>query len=870
MEGYKNHPDKMPPLVLVHRHGIYHVADGHHRAEAAYKAGLDEVPAYVAHSPHPHEPFGDGESGASHGAEPEPHRTAFYHGTAAGLLPDGVQSIHRGMGLKLSPEDHAIVHDPNRPHAERAQHLLGVIGKNGLGSHWTSDPGFAEKTAHQMAQTEHSGLHDWEADGEEHGYNQDGSDRFQRATHVVMHAKAPASEHVDENPDDAYIHGYDTKNMHGEHEREIPLKSGAPVHLTGISWGTHSHPDDDQDDAPATHHSFGKPLQLKAALLYLHDHPWLPEARIFSPTKSGEDPRLFDGDHLKPELREFLLEQIGQDWDGLYPDWPEWSTVYFAGGEASSWYGSHAAHGEGAGEADDFDVLVGVDFNGFRHSNPAYAALSDEQAADRLNQAFRAGIDQRLEDTDIPGIDGRYGITAYVNVAGRDIREIRPYAAYNVSDDKWTVEPYQTEADWSARSLPESYWDALEGLLGYVRGIQAMPEPFRSREGARLFDQLHDDRRNAFGPGGTGVFDYANVQWKYLDLHPERPLDFLLACKRRQQSATAVASVPCRTLPRQTVPRLAEPNPVGHDRTASAEEAIRHERGMQQVHNVAYPDGRHEMLCGAHLHLRREHDSASRSLAYETGLLDEGQRSPDQSLGHGLPPAQRGRCADCTRAQNDPESLPWKQRPKPTDRVPDRMSPFTPHKSPEKPARHVAPFSPLKQSENRVKVVPPDSSPEPEGIMIAVVPPEEIIDDLVVEGGETPENIHITVCYLGHTTDYSRQQLSDLVETVTSWAETYEPFEARTQGAGTFVNDGSHVLWAAVDAPALTRMHVALVDYLREHGYSPSEDHSFTPHITLKYDKYHIRFLPKITPADWLVKQLWVAVGGRWESVELG
>jgi 2'-5' RNA ligase len=702
------------------------------------------------------------------------------------------------------------------------------------------------------------------------------ADEGDSSGHQVEHVPPPAPAHHDLA--EHMIHEHNLGNS-----KDLIRNKMTPNEVQG--WHEKLQPYD-----PCT---FGK-----TAAEYVHEHEWLPEARIFSPTKPGEDPRLFDGDHLKPEVRSFLLEEIGQDWDSLYADWPAWSTVYFAGGEASSWYGSHAAHGEGAGEADDFDVLVGVDFDAFRKAQPAYAALSDEQVADRLNQAFRAGIDKRLEDTEIPGVEGRYGITAYVNVAGRDIHEIKPYAAYNVSDDEWTVEPYSTPEDWSARSLPESYWDALEGLVGFVDGIRAMPEPYRTREGAALFDRLHDDRRNAFGQNGTGVFDFANVAWKYLDLHPGHPLDFLLDCKRNVQGKTAswqdhydegdVCSccggtgehscghecVRCDADGRES----GASGPIwrgDHDEAkltvcASAEEVVRHEVGKQQVHQLTYPGGRSEDLCPTHYHLRQEHDSAARSLSYDTGLLDEGQRSPDQSIGSGLPPAHQGRCADCTKVQNDSTELPWKQRPKPTDQVPDRMSPFTPHKKPEPFPRHVAPFTPLRQSENRVLTVPPDGSPEPSGIMIAVKPPDEIIQSLVVEGGETPENLHITVAYLGNTMDHSQDQLDDLVETVTSWAETYEPFEARTQGAGTFVNDGSHVLWAAVDAPALTRMHVELVDYLGEHGYAPHQDHSFTPHITLKYDKYHVRFLPKIEPADWLVRELWVAIGGRWESVSLG
>lgn len=69
--GYESsNPERVPPLVLVHRHGVFQVADGHHRAQGAREAGLDTVPAYVAKSPHPRTPFFDGEKAPYHGAEP--------------------------------------------------------------------------------------------------------------------------------------------------------------------------------------------------------------------------------------------------------------------------------------------------------------------------------------------------------------------------------------------------------------------------------------------------------------------------------------------------------------------------------------------------------------------------------------------------------------------------------------------------------------------------------------------------------------------------------------------------------------------------------------------------------------------------------
>ena len=70
-QGYESQtPERVPPIVLVHRNGVFMPADGHHRAEGAHLA-RKPVRAYVAYSPHDSEPFSDGERGPFHGAETE-------------------------------------------------------------------------------------------------------------------------------------------------------------------------------------------------------------------------------------------------------------------------------------------------------------------------------------------------------------------------------------------------------------------------------------------------------------------------------------------------------------------------------------------------------------------------------------------------------------------------------------------------------------------------------------------------------------------------------------------------------------------------------------------------------------------------------
>lgn len=88
IEGYRNHPEQMPPVVLVHRHGVFQVADGYHRAEAAKAAGVKKIPAYVAKSPFPDTPSGWGETAPYHGAKPTTYPRAV-KAKDPGQTPEG-------------------------------------------------------------------------------------------------------------------------------------------------------------------------------------------------------------------------------------------------------------------------------------------------------------------------------------------------------------------------------------------------------------------------------------------------------------------------------------------------------------------------------------------------------------------------------------------------------------------------------------------------------------------------------------------------------------------------------------------------------------------------------------------------------------
>lgn len=134
---------------------------------------------------------------------------------------------------------------------------------------------------------------------------------------------------------------------------------------------------------------------------------------------------------------------------------------------------------------------------------------------------------------------GPFEMTWFVNPNSWDIRDIKPYAAYDITRSRWIVEPVHPASDWGPEKLPSAFWDEAESIVKQVHAIEAMPEPIRSGRAAALYDYLHGDRRRAFGPHGTGVYDPGNATWKYLDMHPDHPLGILIDLKKRYENALA-------------------------------------------------------------------------------------------------------------------------------------------------------------------------------------------------------------------------------------------------------------------------------------------------------------------------------------------
>jgi 2'-5' RNA ligase len=372
------------------------------------------------------------------------------------------------------------------------------------------------------------------------------------------------------------------------------------------------------------------------------------------------------------------------------------------------------------------DILIGLHFERFRKLNPSWASKDDDEiAADMTTEMWHT---INVDDYWFTLADGRkvgpFDRTFFVNVDAWDIRALKPYAAYNVTDDEWAVHPLEVPKDWDATKLPESYWAYAEALLNEVKAIGMLPPEERHRMAANLWEELHTHRSDAFNGNGKGLFDLSNILEKYLDQHPDKPWAKLVQWKNESPSG-----------PEPWVPTTAGKTTLSMLFAKKAEE---------------------------------------------------------------------------------PEGADY------------------------------------------------------DGIMVAIVPPKSIGKKLLVEDGEPLEALHVTLVYLGNTSEYSKAQMDELEPLVRAWARTQNPMEAKIGGAGTFYNPNEHVLMAHVDIPRGGGVRHSLSELLEEKGYNVRNDHGWTPHVTLKYHKHPVRFLPKVEPASWDVKDIMLCIGGNWTPIAIG
>lgn len=98
-----------------------------------------------------------------------------------------------------------------------------------------------------------------------------------------------------------------------------------------------------------------------------------------------------------------------------------------------------------------------------------------------------------------------------------------------------------------------------------------------------------------------------------------------------------------------------------------------------------------------------------------------------------------------------------------------------------------------------------------------------------------PDELHITLAYLGEKDDLVRSEVEGAVE---QFADMQTLINGQVSGFGRFQNthmDGMDAIYASFDSPDVGMFRENLVRTLMDAGVQFSRNHGFTPHITLGY-----------------------------------
>lgn len=239
----------------------------------------------------------------------------------------------------------------------------------------------------------------------------------------------------------------------------------------------------------------------------------------FSPPVATLDPKLFQGKNLQTWVRQGVLTLLYDYLHQSYRHAELWAHAWLAGSGVSYQWSA-------AREPGDLDCLVGVNFVQFRKANPEYMGLTDKEIAEQINEGFRENLQPQTENWN------GYELTFYVNPTATDIRAIKPYAAYDLKYNEWTVTP---DPNQSAPSKPE--WENVArndhelSHQAYTRFETALNDLKYARDNASrrnaevrlnaaiqqgnaLYEEIHGSRGEAFSSAGEGYGDFHNYRWQ--------------------------------------------------------------------------------------------------------------------------------------------------------------------------------------------------------------------------------------------------------------------------------------------------------------------------------------------------------------------
>jgi hypothetical protein len=238
---------------------------------------------------------------------------------------------------------------------------------------------------------------------------------------------------------------------------------------------------------------------------------------------------MFNGERLKQEVRGAIVSSISSWLHSINLDGDDdWLHLWITGSSIS--YQWNADRGPG-----DLDVMVGIEFTKFQADNPAFGAWSAQDLSSWLNQKMFTELWPQMAGTKFGSKS--FEVTYYYNTTvSDDINVIKPYAAYDLLDDKWVVKPPDLPTN-PGLLYDKSWYDAAdrdtlgakEIVFKYQTAMRDMEAsapgtPDWHNSGARLHTSLaqaaemyhgiHTGRKEAFSEQGTGYSDWHNFRYQ--------------------------------------------------------------------------------------------------------------------------------------------------------------------------------------------------------------------------------------------------------------------------------------------------------------------------------------------------------------------
>jgi|GEM_PF-5870433 len=137
---------------------------------------------------------------------------------------------------------------------------------------------------------------------------------------------------------------------------------------------------------------------------------------------------------------------------------------------------------------------------------------------------------------------------------------------------------------------------------------------------------------------------------------------------------------------------------------------------------------------------------------------------------------------------------------------------------------------------------------------------------LNIPGAELPNVLHVTLAYLGPTSDFPIDAVERANIALANFALTFNPIEICINGVSRFEGEegGRDCIYAPVEGDELDQLHFEICHALRSVGLYWESKHCFTPHVTLAYVPTGTDVGPLPIPyVETMIDQITLNPGGR-------